>query len=247
MLAVMGLADDMRKGGLPQSLRFVVQTGVAGLVVWQWGGVDRLPLPEPFGWEWGVLGIPLSVIWIVAVTNLYNFLDGIDGYAGTQGLVAGLGFGLVGGSVSGVVGLAVAGACAGFLVHNWHPARIFLGDVGSGALGFLFAALPFAHGADERAGMVLAAGLFLVFFLSDGAYTILRRAVKRERFWSAHRSHLYQRLTIAGLRHDEVTARVGVGMALVAGAVVLGWDWGALGLGVGGWAGMLVWTRWREG
>ena len=217
-VAVLGAAEDLGRDLAPGA-RLVVQTAVACAVVGVLGPLERLPVPSPLDVPLGVLGWPLTVLWVVGVTNIFNFLDGIDGYAGLQGVVAGAAMALVGfGWVAGF-GVVSAAACAGFLVHNWHPARVFMGDVGSLTLGFLFAVLPLGLGANSHVG-VFVMGMALWFFLMDGTFTILRRIWRGEKTWQAHRSHLYQRLTIAGWSHAKVVLWVGVGMFAVAGVGV---------------------------
>ncbi|HKP74263.1 MAG TPA: hypothetical protein VJT67_01915, partial [Longimicrobiaceae bacterium] len=111
---------------------------------------------------------------------------------------------LVGAPGLGALSLLLAAAGGGFLVWNWHPARIFMGDVGSGALGYAFGALA---AASERAGAVPAVIwlLLLGVFFGDATLTVARRVVRREPFWKAHRSHAYQRAPQAGLSHARVT------------------------------------------
>jgi UDP-N-acetylmuramyl pentapeptide phosphotransferase/UDP-N-acetylglucosamine-1-phosphate transferase len=223
LLACLGLYEDLA-GDLPVAWRLGIQAAAAALVIAAAEPLRRLPLPAPIDVELGILGWPLSFLWVLGVVNIFNFLDGIDGYAGVQGLVAGLGLSLVGwGSWIGPAGLAAAGACTGFLVLNWAPARIFMGDVGSLALGFLFAVMPFGEGRGAAPLLVFVAVLCLWFFLSDGAFTMARRLLKGERIWQPHRSHLYQRLTIAGWSHARVVVTVSIGMIVVA----------ALGVGAG--------------
>jgi UDP-N-acetylmuramyl pentapeptide phosphotransferase/UDP-N-acetylglucosamine-1-phosphate transferase len=170
--------------------------------------------------ELATLAVPVSLLWIVGVLNLYNFLDGIDGFAGLQAVVAGLGIALWGHGDIAVVGFAIAGACAGFLLHNWHPAKIFMGDVGSGTLGFMLAALPFQLTPASRGDAMFVVAMCLWFFLSDGCFTIMRRLSRGEKIWEAHRSHLYQRLVKTGLRHDRVTLHV-IGAAAVLSALAV--------------------------
>ncbi|MCP9496175.1 MAG: polysaccharide biosynthesis protein [Pyrinomonadaceae bacterium MAG19_C2-C3] len=219
LVALIGFVDDLR-GGLPAGLRFLLQFAAAALALYGTSGMTQLPLPEPLNLSLGQLAIPAALLWIVAVTNIYNFLDGIDGYAGVQGVVAGTGIGffglMVGSPEAQIVGFSIAGACAGFLIYNWHPAKIFMGDVGSGALGFLLAALPFQLAPSVSGRGVFVVALCLWFFLSDGTFTILRRLVRGERVWQAHRSHLYQRLTTTGLNHRRIVLLIG------AAAVALG-------------------------
>jgi UDP-N-acetylmuramyl pentapeptide phosphotransferase/UDP-N-acetylglucosamine-1-phosphate transferase len=217
LIAMLGFLDD--RLDLNSGLRFLVQIGAAVLVAWPSGGLKVFPLPPPLDVATGGLAVPLGVVWIVGVVNIYNFLDGIDGYAGGQGFLAGLGlFAFVPALPQGGFGLLIAGACLGFLIHNWHPAKIFMGDVGSTTLGFLFAALPLAVAPMQGQSVFLMA-MFLWFFLADGLYTLVRRARAGENVLKPHRTHLYQRWHQAGLKHSQVVLRVGamaVPLALTA-------------------------------
>ncbi|MCM3874366.1 MAG: glycosyltransferase family 4 protein [Pyrinomonadaceae bacterium] len=252
LIAAVGFIDD-HLGGLPVLLRLATQFAAAGLIVWGGGAVERLPLPDPLNFELSFFAVPFSLLWIVAVLNLYNFLDGIDGFAGLQGVVAGLGIALWGQGEVAAVGLAVAGACAGFLPHNWHPAKVFMGDVGSGTLGFALAAVPFQSAPASRGDAVLIVAMCLWFFLSDGVFTILRRLVEGQRVWQAHRSHLYQRLVQAGLRHDRVVLKVtGAGAVFATLTVVAvrtsdaSARWGVLTAAGAAFLGYYFWTTARE-
>jgi UDP-N-acetylmuramyl pentapeptide phosphotransferase/UDP-N-acetylglucosamine-1-phosphate transferase len=177
----------------------------------------------------GWVGVVLAGLWIVGLINAYNFMDGIDGLAGGQGLVAGLAwaaFGFVGGQpFLGGVGLLLAGSSAGFLGHNWplggSRARIFMGDVGSAFLGYAFAALAVAA-IGQAPRMVLAGVLAVWPFVFDTAFTFARRLSRREDVFSAHRSHLYQRLIITGCSHRDVTLLY-LALAALGGGLGLAW------------------------
>ena len=212
--AAIGLADDTR-GGLSPGFRLLAQLILAGVAVGCSGPLLRVPLPAPLNLDLGLLGYVAGMIWIVGVINIYNFLDGIDGYASVQGIIAALGSALIIGGAAQPVGVAVAGACAGFLVFNWHPARVFLGDVGSGFLGAVLALLPFTVPPVERGSALLVVALCLWFFLADGALTLALRAARKERLWEAHRNHLYQRLVRTGWGHDQVV------LAMIPAAVLV--------------------------
>ncbi len=235
-IVALGAVEDLA-GELSPGIRLAIQLAAASGVVWALGPISRLPLPSPLDVPLGLFAWPVTLTWVVGVTNIFNFLDGIDGYAGFQGVVAGAAMAFVGfGWVAGV-GLVAAAACVGFLVHNWHPARIFMGDVGSVVLGFLFAVLPLGLGGKSHLG-VFVMGMALWFFLADGTFTILRRLGHREKVWRPHRSHLYQRLTIAGWSHSKVVSTVASGMVLVAAVGVAGVtsgslpiQWAAVGFG----------------
>ena len=212
-IAALGLADDF--WNLSAVVRLLVQAAVAVCVV-------SIVGPAPFRWSgadnW--LTSTLTVLWIVTLTNGYNFMDGIDGIAGAQAVVAGIGWSVVGllaGSADvAALGLLLAAASIGFLLHNWHPAKVFMGDAGSGFFGFLFAALPLLAPAG-RASFMWCAVLLLWPFLFDTGFTLLRRASRLENMLAAHRSHLYQRLVLTGCSHAQVTL-VYTGLAIL-GAV----------------------------
>jgi Fuc2NAc and GlcNAc transferase len=239
IIAALGLVDDLRP--LPARWRFGVQLAAATVVVG--ANVARiesawtlLPLPV-----W--LLAPASVLWIVWVTNLYNFMDGIDGLAGAEassvGIIAGALFLMAGRGDLAVVALLMAAAALGFLGWNWPPARIFMGDVGSGFLGFTFGALSLI--ASRSGTLPLALCLMLAgVFAFDATLTLLRRMARGEPWHQPHRSHAYQRLVQAGSTHAEVSGgvvlvnlglgvfawlaqsgRLPVAIAVLAGIVVL--------------------------
>ena len=207
LVAAAGFLDD--RFSLPVALRFAVQTVAAIIVIYESGGLSSFPLPEPLSFPLAWSGAALSLFWLLAVMNIYNFLDGIDGFATVQALVAAAGMMVVDYQGPGFyLGALIFASCCGFLVFNWQPASLFLGDSGSLALGFMFACLPFYfHRHDAEAGVFLMICL-LWFFLSDGAFIIVSRLLRGEKIWVAHRTHLYQRLVIAGFRHDQVVVRV---------------------------------------
>lgn len=207
IISLTSFIDD--KLDLPASLRFLLHAVAAGAVIYETGGFEKFPLPDPLGFNLYLFAIPLTFIWIVAVVNIYNFLDGIDGFAGTQALIGGLGIALL--DLNGVgfyLGLIIAAASLGFLFLNWHPAKIFMGDIGSASLGFVFATLPLYFSQTDQNIGVFSVVIFLWFFLSDGAYTLIRRALNGEKIWEAHKSHLYQTMVIYGKSHSEVVIKV---------------------------------------
>ncbi|CAN5597502.1 glycosyltransferase family 4 protein [soil metagenome] len=217
-IGLLGLADDFWQ--LPALGRLAVQAAVAVCVVLAMD-VATLPGANAGGW------IPalLVVFWLVTLTNAFNFMDGIDGIAGAQALVAGTGWAaiglLIGMPQPAALGLLLAAAGAGFLLHNWQPAKVFMGDAGSGFFGFLFAALPLL--APAGSGFAWWCAVLLMWpFLFDTGFTLLRRIRRGENLLSAHRSHIYQRLVLTGRSHRHV-ALVYAGLALLGamGAVSL--------------------------
>jgi UDP-N-acetylmuramyl pentapeptide phosphotransferase/UDP-N-acetylglucosamine-1-phosphate transferase len=190
VIAIVSWIDDVRH--LPATLHLAVQSlcAIAVLIAYPTGAFA-----------------PLAFLWIVGLTNAYNFMDGIDGIAGGQAVVAGVAWALIGmithQPLAAMLGLLIAGASAGFLMHKWQPARIFMGDVGSAFLGFLVAALAVMAWPNLR---MAAAGVLVVWpFVADAAFTFVRRALRGERVMEAHRSHLYQRMNQRGLSHAAVS------------------------------------------
>lgn len=201
-LAIISLVDDLRS--LSSGLRLLLQAAAALLILFVLGG-ELLEMPPVS--RTAAIAVAISV-WIVGLTNAFNFMDGIDGIAGSQALLAALGWSVISLQQRSLEGLALSvllgSTSLGFLLHNWPPARIFMGDVGSAFLGFCFAFMPLLIDPDD--GYLYAAGVLLVWpFLFDTSLTLVRRARRRENLFVAHRSHLYQRLVIAGQSHRRVT------------------------------------------
>ena len=174
-----------------------------------------LPLPA-----W--IAIPLVLLFVVWMINLYNFMDGMDGFAS--------GMAVIGFSTLAWLGwadarfatfcLIVAAASAGFLVHNFPPARIFLGDTGSTALGFLAAAFSL-WGAKDGLFPFWVALLVFSPFIVDATVTLLRRLLRGEKVWEAHRSHYYQRLVLLGWGHRRTVLAEYALMLACAGSALL--------------------------
>ena len=230
-LAAAGLAavswfDDLR--GLSPGIRLLAQFAavIAGIWALPHGAVFQGWLPPALDRVAGAL------IWVWFV-NLFNFMDGIDGIDGSEAAAIGIGIVLV----AGVAGLdlslaapaaAVAAAALGFLVWNWAPARIFVGDVGSIPLGYL---LGFLLLELALRGLWQAALILPLYFLADASLTLLRRLARGERVWQAHREHFYQRAVQRGLSHDAVVLRViAADIVLIACAWATARGWGFAGL-----------------
>lgn len=166
----------------------------------------------------------LMIIGWVWFTNLYNFMDGIDGITGTETVSITLGACLV----LAAAGLAapfvptltllLAGACLGFLALNWYPAKLFLGDVGSIPIGFVtgFILLTLAV-----KGQIAAAIILPLYYLADSGITLLRRAMRGAKVWQAHREHFYQKMAHVVRRHDFVVYRILIANLLLIGAALL--------------------------
>jgi len=232
LLALVSWRDDL--AGLGPLPRLAAQALAVG------GALAVLPLPGPVFHgllpAWADLALTaLAWLWFV---NLYNFMDGIDGLAGGEAAAIGIGLFLVAiasGGLGGIAGpgLIVAAAALGFLPWNWHPARIFLGDVGSVPLGYLLGWLLLWAAAE---GAWAATLLLPLYFLADATLTLARRLARGARPWRAHREHVYQRAVVAGRSHAAVAGAVmGLNAFLIAAAVAsVPWPaWAPAALGVG--------------
>lgn len=229
LIAVVSWFDDLKS--VSSALRFLIHAIGAALAIFSLGYWQKIYLP--FAGEIGIefFGAVLAFFWIIWLTNAYNFMDGIDGIAGTQALTAGSGWFLVGLffnlEITGFLGGVLALSSLGFLLHNWQPAKIFMGDVGSAFLGYTFAVLPLMAAHEMPTGSVQSqmapAAVWLVWlFVFDTLYTFFRRVLRGEKFWQAHRSHLYQRLVISGYSHQFVTLFYGF-LSVIIAATVLFW------------------------
>jgi UDP-GlcNAc:undecaprenyl-phosphate/decaprenyl-phosphate GlcNAc-1-phosphate transferase len=208
-LAVVSFADDVKS--LPIAARLVAHLAAAGVLIWY--------LLSPI-YMWQAVLLVLAIAWL---TNLYNFMDGSDGLAAGMSVIGfgayAMAAGLADEPALATTCLCLAAANAAFLVFNFHPARIFLGDVGSIPLGFLAAALGIVGWRDEAWPLWFPAAVFAPF-IADATLTLARRLLRRERVWQAHRDHYYQRMVRSGLGHRG-TAYVGYTVMVVCALAAL--------------------------
>lgn len=182
LVALIGWIDDHRP--LSARLRLCTHIAAAALFSCAFGALTG-------AWSWAWLGFGLMVV----LTNVWNFMDGIDGIATTQALLVAASLAVVAPGPWSALALALCGACIGFLPFNWPRARIFMGDVGSGALGFALGALVLVACTrliEVRPVVNVLWLLPLSAFLVDASLTLARRLVRRERWWTAHAQHAYQ-------------------------------------------------------
>jgi Fuc2NAc and GlcNAc transferase len=234
-VAWVGWLDD--RTGVSARARALVHLFAAIWAVAWLGGLPILRIGAfelPLGFSGAVLAV-LGIVWFL---NLFNFMDGIDGIASSQAVAISLAAGTMAwGSNSVSVAAAymlLAGASVGFMLWNWPPARIFMGDVGSGFLGYVLVVLAIAG---ERSGSVpLAIWVVLVsVFAFDATVTLIRRLMRRERVYEAHRNHAYQRAVLSGLSHRTVTlAALALTLILGMGALAAIRQPSATGLVIGG-------------
>jgi UDP-N-acetylmuramyl pentapeptide phosphotransferase/UDP-N-acetylglucosamine-1-phosphate transferase len=232
-LALAGLSwfDDLR--GLNPLIRLLAQIiAVAFVLSLTW----TEPLSEkgyfggllPGGWD--VVAAGLAWVWFI---NLFNFMDGIDGIAGVETAAIGIGVAVVAAIAGlaplfGLFAVAIAAAAGGFLCWNWHPARVFLGDVGSVPLGFLLGWLLLELAA---AGQWAPAIILPLYYLADATITLVRRGMRGEKVWQAHHEHFYQHAASRGFSHAHVARYIlFADMALIASAVAAARGWVSVGL-----------------
>ncbi|MDE2091047.1 MAG: glycosyltransferase family 4 protein [Gammaproteobacteria bacterium] len=222
LVSIVSFLDDVYK--LAPLFRLSVQVLAAATAISAGIRVSLIHLPGtgyPLPY---IFTLVFSLLFMIWLTNLYNFMDGMDGFAG--------GMAVVGFSVLGCLGLradaigyaaicfSIAAASAGFLVFNFPPARIFMGDVGSSTLGYLVGVLGiWADG--ENIAPLWATVLIFSPFIVDATVTLMRRLLAGEKVWQAHRSHYYQRLVQAGWGHRRVVLCEYLVMLAAAGSAIL--------------------------
>lgn len=234
ILALLGWQDDVRT--LSAKIRFPIQFIAIAIAMFGMGWFEAVTIPIFGIWDLDWFGIPITFIWILGLVNAYNFMDGIDGIAGGVAFAAALGWMVLSSSFGGFenpftfwLALSVAATSLGFLGHNWPPARIFMGDVGSTFLGFTFAVLPLM--SIQRGGDALMFSTAILWtFIMDAGITFLRRLARRENVFAAHRTHLYQRLVISGVKVATVSALFAL-LTLLGAGLSLAWGRGVHAVG----------------
>ncbi len=204
IIAAISFLDDCY--ALGAGLRFFIHFCAAALLVMSGFELVILELPG-FSWQWPeFIALLVSSFFIVWLINLYNFMDGMDGFAAGMAIVGFSCFALLGWQAQHYAfmsaNLIVVGAVAGFLWFNFPPAKIFMGDTGSSTLGLLVAAYSL-WASVERVFPIWVALLVFSPFIVDASATLTRRLLNGERVWEAHRSHFYQRLVQLGWGHKK--------------------------------------------
>ncbi len=228
IVSIVSLIDDVNT--ISPFWRFLCHGLAAGLVIWQVQGFDKLLIPFYGIVQTGFVGNIIAFLWIVWLINAYNFMDGIDGIAASQAVTAGIGWLLIvilyNFDQIGLYGGVVAFSALGFLFHNWQPAKIFMGDVGSAFLGFTFAVFPLLN-RERIENQVLdgylpwIAGFLVWFFVFDAVLTLIKRLLKGEKVWQAHREHIYQNLIINGMSHSAVTLIYTICAAIITVVLII--------------------------
>ena len=212
VISIVSFFDDIYE--LSPKLRLIVQSLIAFSGIFAIGGLNQIDLGF-FVIENQIITNIFAFFMIVWFINLYNFLDGINGYAGSEAVFLALaGFVLFGGAHFAVLAVAVFG----FLFWNWNKAKIFMGDVGSTLLGYNIAIFTLYYANQESSNLWIWIILFGVFWF-DATLTLLRRKRNGEQLSQAHKKHAYQRLTQSGWSHYKVT-NYSIGLNFVLFAIV---------------------------
>ncbi|HEY9752467.1 MAG TPA: glycosyltransferase family 4 protein [Coleofasciculaceae cyanobacterium] len=224
-LAIVGFLDD--RSHISATGRYLVQISCAALAVTYFGAFPQ-PWLIPLGMVGQIVAIALTIIGFTALVNFYNFMDGLDGLVAsvTAAQLSFLAFYL-----NQPLWWLLVGALLGFLWWNWSPARIFMGDVGSTVLG---ACVAIALLQADRPPLVAWSALAICLpLLGDAIYTLICRLSRRENIFTAHRSHLYQRLHQSGWSHGQVSLTYLLITLIIAGLIFSLSSFGAiLSLGV---------------
>ena len=229
IIVVLGVVDDITP--LPAKLKFLVQIGAALIPAMNGVVIHVLSNPNLFSenpyWNLGMLSVPATVLWIVAITNAVNLIDGLDGLAigvsaisATTVLVISL---LVSEVQVAMVMAALVGACVGFMPYNINPAKMFMGDTGATFLGFILACMS-VEGLFKSWAIISFAVPFLILGLPifDTAFAFIRRIAHGQSPMQADRSHIHHRLIDMGLNQKQAVATLYVISAILGlSAVVL--------------------------
>ena len=219
MLAVISFYDDFHT----VSFRFKLGGQLVAISLALWSGIviDQLHMPVFGVVDFGMWAYPLTFLWLLGLANAYNFIDGLDGLATSTALIAASFFAVVtflqGSHFIYLASLSLAAASFGFLIFNWSPAKIFMGDVGSTFLGFTFAVMAvIAARYDHAHTSLFVMPLLLFHILFDTIFTFSRRLMAGDHVFTAHRTHLYQLLNRIGYSHKRVTTIYAV-LAVIQG------------------------------
>lgn len=205
LVAAIGYRDD--RYPVPALLRLCLHAIAAAVVAGSGISLASLELFTVSIEPGAAFNVVVSALFIMWMINLYNFMDGMDGLAGSMAVI-GFGMFAIFGALANntpffVISAVIASAALGFLLFNLPPARIFMGDAGAYSLGLLAAVLTIV-GVNENVFRLEQALLVFLPFIGDATYTLLSRLIRRRRVWDAHREHIYQRLVLSGMSHRKV-------------------------------------------
>ena len=224
IMFVMGLVDDVYN--LSPKFKLIIQIG-ASLIAFLLG-VRMETLFNPFGApiSLGILSLPITMLWLVGFSNAMNFIDGVDGLAGTVSTISAVTLSVVVLSssqpepIAAIFSVILAGSMMGFLVFNYHPAKIFMGDSGALFAGFALASLAVTGVIKTVTATIFLPIFILAVPLLDISYSTFRRLLKGKSPFIADSEHIHHKLIQAGLSHNK-TVLVFIMIALSAGVIAV--------------------------
>jgi UDP-N-acetylmuramyl pentapeptide phosphotransferase/UDP-N-acetylglucosamine-1-phosphate transferase len=228
VLALLSWFDDIR--GLSPLWRFLSQISAVTFVMllaWSWPKSEFNSYSEL--WLIILAYIVVGLIWVWFI-NLFNFMDGVDGISSIETISIGIGIAIIVfitglEPILGILGLILSASALGFLVWNWQPAKIFLGDVGSIPLGFLLGWLLLQLAVS---GQWTSALILPLYYILDTTVILLRRGLSGKKIWQAHNEHFYQQAVLRGFSHAKVVCYiflVNVFLIILSTTAALGWHW----------------------
>jgi len=225
LVAALGLVDDIR--GIPPAVKMAGLVAAALIPVAGYDVTfDHVTLPLIGDHDIGVAAYPLTVLWVVAIANLINLIDGMDALAGGIVAIASGSFAILAASFGraqvAALAMMICGATLAFLRHNYHPARIFMGDTGALALGYLLACVSVQGVLKTAAATSLVAPLLVLAVpIFDTSFVVLKRLKYRRPPWDADHNHLYHRFMRIGLSQRRTAAYLHAWAALLAAYAIL--------------------------
>ena len=212
LIVAVGVVDDSHPLGA--GIKFILQIVAALIAVWHGVVIQAIASPFPFGepyWDFGIMAVPITVIWIVAVTNSVNLIDGLDGLADGVSTIAALTMLIIALLLRdlkmAVICAALVGACVGFIPYNRNPAKIFMGDTGATFLGYMLATVS-VTGLFKLYAVIsfIVPFIILGFPIFDTASAFTRRILKGQNPMKADRSHTHHKLIDMGMNQKQAVA-----------------------------------------
>ncbi len=228
LMFLLGLIDDIFT--LNAKFKFLIQISIATMVILLGVRIDDIILPVLGTVDLGLLSYPITLLWIVGISNALNFIDGVDGLAGSIGTIACCAIGVVSLTVSpsspvtALVAFILMGAIFAFLMFNYNPAKVFMGDSGSLYVGFMLATLSITGIAKGSAQFAYLPLIILLVPILDVAFSSTRRILKGVSPFTADSEHIHHNLLNAGFSQDKVVfslASIGMACALLSIAIVV--------------------------
>lgn len=234
IIIIIGIFDDIYE--LRASIKFLGQI-VAALIMVIWGGIEVEFINLPFDGEihFGFMSIPITVLWIVGITNAINLIDGLDGLAGGVSTIALLTIAVMaiikGDMFVATIALIVSGSTLGFLKYNFHPAKIFMGDTGSMFLGYIIAVISLLGFKNVTMISLIVPIIILGVPISDTFFAIIRRLVNKQPISAPDKSHLHHCFLNLGFTHRQTVILIyAIAASFGLAAIILSYAtiWGAL-------------------